>query len=46
MNPRLYLILQGEFGYENYCTHVIIVVVLVVKITIHGIHGFKRKEVM
>ena len=49
MNPRLYLILQGEFGYENYCTHVIIVVVLVVKITIqltYGIHGFKRKEVM
>jgi hypothetical protein len=40
--------LQG-FGYENDGTHVIKVVVLVVKITIqltHDIHGFKKKEVM
>jgi hypothetical protein len=41
------LILQGYFGYENDRTHVIKVVVLVVKITIrltYGIHVFKKKE--
>jgi hypothetical protein len=46
---RLYLKLQGYFGYENDRTHVIKVVVLVVKITIqlaYGIHVFKKKEVM
>jgi hypothetical protein len=46
---RLYLKLQGYFGYENDRTHVIKVVVLLVKITIqltYGIHGFKKKEVM
>ena len=45
----LYLKLQGYFGYENDRTHVIKVVVLVVKITIqlaYGIHVFKKKEVM
>jgi hypothetical protein len=46
---QLYLKLQGHFGYENDRTHVIKVVVLVVKITIkltYSIHGFKKKEVM
>ena len=46
---RLYLELQGYFGYESYRTHVIQVVVLVVKINIqwtYGIHGFKKKEIM
>jgi hypothetical protein len=46
---RLYFKLQGYFGYENDRTHVIKVVVLVVKITIqltYGIHGFKKREVM
>ena len=43
----LYLKLQGYFGYENDRTHVIKLVVLVVKITIqltYGIHGCKKKE--
>ena len=47
MKLWFYLILQGYFGYENDRTHVIKVVVLVVKITIrltYGIHGFKKKE--
>ena len=42
----LYLKLQGYFGYENDRTHVIKVVVLVVKITIqltYSIHGIKKK---
>ena len=46
MKLLLYLKLQGYFGYENDRTHVIKVVVLVVKITIqltYGIHGFKKK---
>ena len=49
MKLRLYLKLQEYFGYENDRTHVIKVVVLVVKIKIqltHDIHGFKKKEVM
>jgi hypothetical protein len=44
MKLQLYLKLQGYFGYENDRTHVIKVIVLVVKITIqltYGIHGFK-----
>jgi len=44
---QLYFKLQGYFGYENDRTHVIKVVVLVVKITIqltHGIHGFKKRK--
>jgi hypothetical protein len=47
MKLRLYLILQGYFGYDNDRTHDIKVVALVVKITIHltyGMHGFKKKE--
>ena len=47
MKLLLYLKLQGYFGYENDRTHVIKVVVLVVKITIqltYGIHGFKKKK--
>ena len=47
MKLWLYLKLQGYFGYENDRTHVIKVVVLVVKITIqltYDIHGFKKKE--
>jgi hypothetical protein len=47
MKLWFYLILQGYFGYENDRTHVIKVLVLVVKITIqliYGIHGFKKKE--
>ena len=47
MKLWLYLKLQGYFGYENDRTHVIKVVVLVVKITIrltYGIHVFKKKE--
>ena len=46
MKLFLYLKLQGYFGYANDHTHVINVVVLVVKITIqltYGIHGFKRR---
>jgi hypothetical protein len=46
MKLFLYLKLQGYFGYANDRTHVINVVVLVVKITIqltYGIHGFKRR---
>ena len=50
MKLRLYLKLQGYFGYENDRTHVTKVVVLVVKITIqltyYGIHDFRKKEVM
>jgi hypothetical protein len=49
MYLRLRLKLQGYVGYENDRTHVIKVVVLVVKITIQltcGVHGFKKKEVM
>ena len=49
MYLRLHLKLQGYFGYENDRTHVIKVLVLVVKITIqltYGFHGFKKKEVM
>jgi len=49
MKLRLYLKLQGHFGYANGRTHVIKAVVLVVKITIkltYSIHGFKKKEVM
>jgi len=45
MKLRFYLKLQWYFGYENDRTHVIKVVVLVVKITIqlkYGIHGFKK----
>ena len=47
MKLWLYLKLQGYFGYENDRTHVINVVVLVVKITIqltYGILGFKKKK--
>jgi hypothetical protein len=47
MKLWLYLKLQGHFGYENDRTHVINVVVLVVKIIIqltYGIHGFKKKK--
>ena len=40
MKLWFYLILQGYFGYENDRTHVIKVLVLVVKITI------QKKEVM
>jgi hypothetical protein len=49
MKLWFYLILQGYFGYENDRTHVIKVLVLVVKITIqltYGFHGFKKKEVV
>ena len=47
MKLLLYLKLQCYVGYENDRTHVIKVVVLVVKITIqltYGIHGFKKKK--
>jgi len=47
MKLMLYLKLQGYFGYENDRTHVIKVVVLVVKFAIqltYGVHGFKKKE--
>jgi len=43
----LFDIARLYFGYENDRTHVIKVLVLVVKITIqliYGIHGFKKKE--
>jgi hypothetical protein len=48
MKLLLYLKLQEYVGYENADrTHVIKVVILVVKITIqltYGIHGFKKKK--
>jgi hypothetical protein len=47
MKLLIYLKLQGYFGYENDRTHVIKVVVLVVKVTTqltYGIHGFKKKK--
>ena len=47
MKLLLYLKLQGYFDYGNDRTHVIKVVVLVVKITIqltYGIHDFKKKK--
>ena len=47
MKLRLYLKLQAYFGYENDRTHVIKVVVIVVKITIqltYCIHGFKKRK--
>jgi hypothetical protein len=46
---QLYRKLQGYFGYENDRTHVIKVVVLVVKTNTqltYGIHGINKKEVM
>jgi hypothetical protein len=47
MKLLLYLKLQEYFDYGNDRTHVIKVVVLVVKITIqltYGIHDFKKKK--
>jgi hypothetical protein len=48
MKLWLYLKLQRYFCYENDRTHVIKVIVLVVKINIqltYGINGFTKKEV-